>query len=83
MPSQMELSRTWACARVSYVTPATEVMSVAELDQVWVLAEVFERQAAWVKPGQQATSSSTICRASIWQGTVDYVYPELDPKRAR
>ena len=26
-----------------FVTPATEVMSVAQLDKVWVVAEVFER----------------------------------------
>ena len=38
-----------------FVTPATEVMSVAQLDRVWVLAEVFERQSAWVEPGQTAT----------------------------
>ena len=37
-----------------FITPATEVMSVAQLDKVWVVAEVFERQSAWVEPGQQA-----------------------------
>ena len=36
-----------------FVTPATEVMTVAQLDRVWVLAEVFERQAAWVQPGER------------------------------
>ena len=38
-----------------FVTPATEVMSVARLDRVWVLAEVFELQEqalAVVGPGQ-------------------------------
>jgi Cu(I)/Ag(I) efflux system membrane fusion protein len=38
-----------------FVTPATEVMSIAQLDEVWVVAEVFERQSAWVEPGQEAT----------------------------
>lgn len=63
-----------------YVTPATEIMSVAELDKVWVLAEVFERQAAWVKPGQQAVVELDYLPARMWHGSVDYVYPELDPK---
>lgn len=61
-----------------FVTPSTEIMSVAQLDKVWVLAEVFERQAAWVKPGQQATVSLDYVPGKTWQGVVDYVYPELD-----
>lgn len=63
-----------------YVTPATEIMSVAELDRVWVLAEVFERQAAWVKPGQSAMVELDYLPGEMWHGSVDYVYPELDPK---
>ncbi len=63
-----------------FVTPATEVMSVARLDRVWVIAEVFERQAAWVEPGQRAEVELDYVPGQRWQGTVDYVYPELDPK---
>lgn len=63
-----------------YITPATEVMSIAELDRVWVLVEVFERQAAWVKPGQRAEVELDYLPGERWQGTVDYVYPELDQK---
>ena len=63
-----------------YVTPATEIMSVAGLDKVWVLAEVFERQAAWVNPGQSATVKLDYLPGELWHGSVDYVYPELDPK---
>jgi Cu(I)/Ag(I) efflux system membrane fusion protein len=61
-----------------FVTPATEVMSVARLDRVWVLAEIYERQAAWVEPGQQAEVELDYLPGRRWQGTVDYVYPELD-----
>ena len=63
-----------------FVTPATDIMSIAELDQVWVLAEVFERQAAWVQPGQGADVELDYLPGKHWQGTVDYVYPELDEK---
>ena len=63
-----------------FITPATEVMSVARLDRVWVLAEVFERQSAWVEPGQQATVELDYLPGKVLTGTVDYVYPELDPK---
>ena len=63
-----------------YITPANEVMSIAELDRVWVLAEVFEREAAWVRPGQMAMVELDYLPGKMWHGTVDYVYPELDPK---
>ena len=63
-----------------YITAATDVMSIADLDRVWVLVEVFERQAAWVKAGQRAEFELDYLPGERWQGTVDYVYPELDPK---
>jgi len=63
-----------------FVTPSTEVMSVARLDRVWVLAEIFERQAGWVQPGQEATVKLDYLPGKTLHGTVDYVYPELDPK---
>ncbi|MDH3552689.1 MAG: efflux RND transporter periplasmic adaptor subunit [Gammaproteobacteria bacterium] len=61
-----------------FVTPATEVMSVARLDRVWVIAEVYERQAAWVESGQRAEVELDYVPGRRWQGVVDYVYPELD-----
>ena len=62
-----------------FVTPATEIMSVARLDRVWVLAEVFERQATWVQAGLEATVELDYLPGKTLRGTVDYVYPELDP----
>jgi Cu(I)/Ag(I) efflux system membrane fusion protein len=62
-----------------YVTPATDVMSIADFDRVWVLVEVFERQSAWVKPGQRAEVELDYLPGERLTGTVDYVYPELDP----
>jgi Cu(I)/Ag(I) efflux system membrane fusion protein len=61
-----------------FVTPATNVMAIAELNRVWVLAEVFEREAAWVAPGQRAEVTLDYLPGERWSGTVDYVYPELD-----
>jgi Cu(I)/Ag(I) efflux system membrane fusion protein len=63
-----------------YVMPATEIMSIAKLDRVWIQAEVFERQAAWVRTGQRAEVELDYLPGARWRGTVDYVYPELDPK---
>lgn len=62
-----------------FVTPSTEIMSLAKLNSIWVLAEVFERQAAWVRAGQNATVELDYLPGKTWQGVVDYVYPELNP----
>ena len=61
-----------------YVTPATHVVSIADLNRVWVVADVFERQAAWVKPGQRAQVLLDHLPGRLWEGAVDYVYPALD-----
>ncbi len=63
-----------------FVTAATDIISIAELSKIWVIAEVFERQAAWVQPGQHAIVNLDYQPGKMWHGTVDYVYPELDPK---
>ena len=61
-----------------YITPSSEVMSVANLDRVWVLAEIFERQADWIQAGQRAEVALDYLPGKRLQGTVDYIYPELD-----
>lgn len=37
-----------------YLSPAQAVISAGPLDDVWVDAEVFERQSQWIKQGSQA-----------------------------
>lgn len=62
-----------------FVTPAAHVISMADLSRVWVLAEVFERQTAWVGVGQRAEVRLDYLPGRRWHGTVDYVYPDLHP----
>ncbi|MDH3589403.1 MAG: efflux RND transporter periplasmic adaptor subunit, partial [Gammaproteobacteria bacterium] len=63
----------------SYITPATNIMAIASLDQVWLLAEVFERQAAWISAGQPAEVELEHLPGQKHEGTLDYIYPQLDP----
>ncbi|WP_051118043.1 efflux RND transporter periplasmic adaptor subunit [Vibrio campbellii] len=62
-----------------YLSPAQAVISAGPLDNVWVDAEVFERQAHWMKAGSPATMTLDAIPGNEWQGVVDYVYPILDP----
>lgn len=63
-----------------YVKPANEVLTLADLSSVWVMAEVFESQSAWVELGQPADVELSYIPGRTWQGKVDYVYPSLDAK---
>lgn len=63
-----------------YVTPGTEMVTIADLSQVWVLVDVFENQLDWLTPGLSAEIRVPARPGQVWEGTVDYIYPELDPK---
>lgn len=61
-----------------YVKPDTDLMTIEDLTHIWMIAEVFERQANWVKQGQPAIATLPYIPGKTWQGRVDYVYPELN-----
>jgi len=61
-----------------FVKPATEVMTLADLSRVWLLAEVFEGQADWVKVGAPAEVRLSYRPGRTWEGKVEFVYPSLD-----
>ena len=63
-----------------FVKPSMRVMSLGDLSSIWVLAEVFERQAQWVRTGQAAEVRLSYIPGQVWQGKVEYIYPSLDPK---
>jgi Cu(I)/Ag(I) efflux system membrane fusion protein len=62
-----------------FAKPDTTLMSIGQLDEVWVEAEVFARQAAQIKEGLAVTMLADYFPGHKWQGKVDYVYPSLDP----
>ncbi|MCY4095480.1 MAG: efflux RND transporter periplasmic adaptor subunit [Gammaproteobacteria bacterium] len=63
-----------------YVTPATHVMSIADLDRVWILAEVMERHADAIEIGQDVVFEVDSKPGRSFEGQVEYIYPDLDPR---
>jgi len=63
-----------------FVKPSVNVMSLGDLSSVWLLAEVFERQAEWVRVGQPAEVKLSYIPGHVWHGKVEYIYPSLDAK---
>jgi len=62
-----------------YISPMQAIISGGPIDDVWVEAEVFERQSEWIKEGIYASMSLDAIPGKRWEGNVDYVYPILDP----
>jgi Cu(I)/Ag(I) efflux system membrane fusion protein len=62
-----------------YVKPGTTLMSIGALDEVWVEAEIFERQASLVTTDLPVTMTLGYLPGRSWEGKLDYVYPTLDP----
>ncbi|SHF17771.1 membrane fusion protein, Cu(I)/Ag(I) efflux system [Microbulbifer donghaiensis] len=64
----------------NFVKPGMALLSIAALDEVWVIGEVFERQAALVNRGDPVTMRLDYLPGQSWTGSVDYIYPTLDEK---
>ncbi|PKG99563.1 efflux RND transporter periplasmic adaptor subunit [Paraglaciecola sp. MB-3u-78] len=64
----------------SFVKPGSTLMVIGDLSDVWVEAEVFERQAGQVKKATPVTMTLDYLPGKTWEGQVDYIYPTLDAK---
>jgi Cu(I)/Ag(I) efflux system membrane fusion protein len=63
-----------------YVELGTTLFSIGDLSQVWVEAEVFERQYRKIHQGDKVSMNLDYLPEHVWQGEVDYIYPILDAK---
>jgi Cu(I)/Ag(I) efflux system membrane fusion protein len=59
------------------VSPDMMALAITELGSLWVIAEVPESQAAWVKAGTAAEIRLPSLPGETFAGRVEYVYPEL------
>lgn len=63
-----------------FVKPGMEVMAIGQLEHIWVIGEVFERQAASVRVGDAVSMRLDYLPGREWSGRVDYIYPALNVK---
>jgi len=60
--------------------PGDILYRIADLDTVWLIAEVFEQDLALVRPGQEAQLSVSAYPDRTFQGEVIFIYPGLSPE---
>ncbi|GAB3095997.1 efflux RND transporter periplasmic adaptor subunit [Aestuariicella hydrocarbonica] len=61
-----------------FVKPGMEIMAIGQLEHIWVIGEIFERQASLVQVGDRVHMQLDYLPRREWQGKVDYVYPSLN-----
>ncbi|HZC22534.1 MAG TPA: efflux RND transporter periplasmic adaptor subunit, partial [Candidatus Binatia bacterium] len=61
-----------------YVQPETMLYTVADLSDVWVLAQVFQSDAGRIKPGDSAEVTVDAYPGRVFNGRVEYILPQLD-----
>ncbi|MCC6368773.1 MAG: efflux RND transporter periplasmic adaptor subunit [Bryobacterales bacterium] len=60
------------------VTPAMDLYTVVDLSRVWIIADIFEADAAAIRMGAPALITAAYDRALSLRGTVSYIQPEFD-----
>ncbi len=63
-----------------YVTPDTDLYTIVDLSNVWILADVFENEVPYVHLGQRAVMHLSYLGDRAYTGRVSFIYPTLDPK---
>ena len=61
-----------------YVQPETMLYTVADLSDVWVLAQVSQSDAGKIKPGDIAEVTVDAYPGRVFNGRVEYILPQLD-----
>jgi multidrug efflux pump subunit AcrA (membrane-fusion protein) len=62
------------------VEAGMKIFRLADLRTVWVQAEIYERDLAYIKLGQEATVMLSYLGGRQLRGRVAYVYPDVDEK---
>ncbi|WP_291734698.1 efflux RND transporter periplasmic adaptor subunit, partial [Leisingera sp. F5] len=63
-----------------YLQPGTLAVSLSDLKTVWLIVDVFERDIARLSEDMRAVARFEHLAGRTFEGEIDYIYPELDPK---
>jgi RND family efflux transporter MFP subunit len=62
------------------VDPGMKIYRLADLGLVWVQAQIYEQDLAYVRLGQEATVTLSYLPDREFRGRVTYLYPNVDEK---
>jgi RND family efflux transporter MFP subunit len=62
------------------VTPETELYTLSDLSQVWIMADVFETDISRIREGQSAVVTAPSGEVPPFNARVSYIQPQVDPQ---
>jgi RND family efflux transporter MFP subunit len=63
-----------------HVQPGMSLYMIADLSNIWVLADIYEYEVPWVKVGQKVEMNLSYFPGKKFAGKVTFIDPFLDPK---
>lgn len=69
-----------AAADGMFLKPETRALSLVDLSSLWLLVDVFERDLGQLSPDMKVEARFEALPGKVFQGKIDYIYPELDSK---
>lgn len=60
------------------IESGTTLLSIADLSSLWLIAEVPERDASRIQPGDAIEARLEGATGEVFSGKVDFIYPRLD-----
>src|SRR4051812_17123171 len=61
------------------VMPGEPLFEIANLDRVWLLADVYESELPYIRNGAAATMTLSYIPSRTWKGRVSFIAPTVDP----
>ncbi len=63
----------------AYVTTGTQIYTVADLSQLWVLLDAYESDLSWIRYGQEVQFTTEAYPGQAFAGWISFIDPMLDP----
>lgn len=63
-----------------YVRRGQAIYEIADLSKVWILFDVYESDLPWIKKGDKVTYTIESLPGEIFEGSIDYLDPVINPK---
>lgn len=61
------------------VMPGEKLFDIADLSNLWIIADIYEFDIPMIKVGQSAKISLSYFPGKVFSSTIDYVYPAISP----
>ena len=60
-----------------YISPDQNLLTIADLSEVWLISDVYEKDISYIREGQSATMTLAARPGERFEGKIDYIYPSI------